>query len=34
MPDTAAFLTWLFLPSLFTAAWLKAGTELMTGASA
>ena len=34
MPDTDAILTWLWLPSLFTAAWLAAGADLMTGAKA
>lgn len=32
MPDPNAVLTWLWLPTHFTAAWLKAGADLMAGA--
>ena len=34
MPDTDAFLTWLWLPVNFHLAWLAAGADLMTGAKA
>jgi len=31
MPDADAFLTWLWLPTHFTLAWLCAGADLMIG---
>jgi hypothetical protein len=31
MPDTGAFLTWLWLPVHFHLAWLSAGADLMMG---
>ena len=31
MPDTDAFLTWLFLPTHFALGWLAAGAGLMVG---
>lgn len=30
MPDTDAFLTWLFLPTHFALGWLAAGADLMS----
>jgi hypothetical protein len=30
MPDSDAFLTWLFLPAHFTLGWMVAGLDLMS----
>lgn len=34
MPNSDAFLTWLFLPSHFAVGWICAGFDLMTGRAA